>query len=332
MAKKATKKKATKKGRGAADEGVDQEIAGALALLDENWGEVEEQEGGDFEDVPEGKYAVRINKTKLGPSKSSGRFQCSWDMTIVEGDYANRRLFKHDGLEDETNLGWMRTTLARLGMEWPESATDLPATLEELHGTFAQVTVKHRGDFVNTYFDKALDDDEVNADGLDEVEEEEVEGEEEESTNYLGYRVSVDYDGEPYEGEIVASFEDGTQTVKFDDGTKADHDVSECTFLEEEEAEEEETENEEEVDEGEEEVEHEETEEEGVTLEFDDEKITEAMQDKITAVATEHEFEPDDYDTWADLLGDVAEYLGITGSFKTATPLIKACQTAEAPE
>lgn len=66
-------------------------------------------------------------------------------------------------------------------------------------------------------------------------EEEEAEAEEVEADSHVGSRVSVEYDGTPYEGTVTA--EDGdTLSIAFDDGTEANHDLSEVTFLSEEEA------------------------------------------------------------------------------------------------
>ena len=141
MARKSAKKPAGNKGKKkkTADHGVDGNIEDSLEMIEEeDWDETPEQ-GGSFDDVPDGKYQVRVKEVALNNAKSSGRFQISWQLQVCSGEQANRVLFKHDGLDDEQNRGYARSGLARLGIEWPKKA-DLAETLAELVGTFLQIT------------------------------------------------------------------------------------------------------------------------------------------------------------------------------------------------
>ena len=86
-------------------------IIDALKGIQSDFSQAEVQEYGD---VPEGSYICQIRDVKVGFSKSENpRLQASWDLVIVEGEFANRHVFKHDGLQNAQNLGFMRTKIGR---------------------------------------------------------------------------------------------------------------------------------------------------------------------------------------------------------------------------
>ena len=210
-----------------ADEHGVKDISAALAELEQGWEDTEEQ---SFGDIPDGKYAVRIDEANINHSKSSGRLQVSFQMTIAEGDHRGRKLFKHDGLDTEQGRSFMRTSLARLGYEWPVDPKALPETLQSIVGSAAQVTARTKAgsDIQNVYFDKALDADTLDIDNLDDV------------TIQVGSRVSVDYSGEAYEGEVKAVDTDAeTADITFDDESEDTIAWDDITILSEPESEEE---------------------------------------------------------------------------------------------
>ena len=304
-----------------------------LDQITEEWNDSEVNKGGDFENVPDGTYQTRIDFAEICESKQ-GRPQIKYEMTVVSGDFSNRKLWKYDGLDSVESIGYARGGLARLGVE-EDDVQELPEELAELVGTYCTVTVKTKGEFTNTYFKEALDEDEVDLDDLEEedeegeVEEEESEEEEEdedEQTPEKGSRVSVQYDGDDWEGEITSvNKSKKTATIKFDeDDSKEIVDWSNLTFLDDDGEEEEEAEEVEEVEE--EESEEEEGEEEGVDLKF--KKISAVQKKKLLALAEEHEVDPDMYDSDIELAADVAEYLGLTGEYKTAATFFKDMTSA----
>lgn len=343
--------------------GTDGSIESALEELEGSWADTEAPE---FEDLPAGNYQVKIDSATINRSKSSGRLQVSWVLTVVSGDHRGRKLFKHDGIEDDGQRGWFKAALAKLGVEFPESAKDLPDTLGELEGSYAQVSVKHKDEYVNVYFTKALDGDDVedpeeSAETEEDENAEEAEGEEAEEseeseegeegeeseeayTPSVGDRVGVEYeDGETYYGKVKkVNAKKQEATIAFEDGETATHPFDACVAADEEEEEEadDESKEEEEIEEGEEteeeseETEEEETEEEGeeeeaestCEAEFEDDDITKAERKLILELAKTHKFKRDRYDSEKDLLCDIAEHVGVSGSFKKVTKLIAAVQ------
>lgn len=266
----------------------------ALEAIDEEWNEAEAGETGGFDDLPNGKYAVRIDGATVNQSKASGRLQVSFTMTVVDGDHAGRKVWKHEGIEGAQSLGYFKTSLARIEVDPPAKIKDLPATLEEeVVGAFCQITLKTKGEYQNAYFDKALDGEDFDLEGLEEIGEDgDIE---------VGSRVMADYDGELYPGEVT-ELDDEEAIVTFDDGDTLKCDPSELQLIPEEGDEEEEEEGE---DEEEEEADEKALEDQTVhdfeidmevSAEFDGEEYTgtvQAVGDKRVTVLFEGDEEPE---------------------------------------
>jgi len=298
------------------------DIKSSLAELAEAWGDAEET---SFEDVPDGVYQVRINQATINHSQSSGRLQVSWDVSIVNGEFVNRKLFDHHGIDNAQSIGYFKGTLSKLGYDSEEfDPTSLDETLEELVGTYAEVRQRTKGDYTNVYFNKALDSNEVE----DDTEDSDGGGGDgdtaEETTDWaVGDKVVVDFDGEDFTGEIN-DIDGDEATVSFDDGEEEVVGVEDLKEPDNGDEDEEEDE-----DEDEEEDEDEDEEEGGVSVDFDDGSVSAKAKKDIKALAEEWEFSPDDYDDLTTLLADIAEEAGVEGSFKTAPTLIKAIKAAE---
>lgn len=137
-----------------ADHGT-KDISATLAALDEQgWGDTEEKKFGEVED---GRYQIQFDEATINNSKASGRLQVSWQATVQNTDNKGRKLFWHDGLDDDEQRSWFRGKLARLGVAWPTTAGELPDTLETIKGTFAEVNVKTKDEFQNVNILKAID-------------------------------------------------------------------------------------------------------------------------------------------------------------------------------
>lgn len=280
---------------------------------------MEEFEG--IGDLPDANYTVRIDSAVINHSKGSGRLQCSFELTVCEGEYAGRKLFKHDGIDGAQSLSYMRTNLARLGVEWPASPDDLPDTLEDLCGTFAAVTAKTKDNGIqNVYFNKALDsvvDESGSNPNLDDLD---AEGGEDGGGEFAeNDRVVVSYDDGDYEGVIINIDEDeGTALVQFDDDSEEDIDLADLKLAGDD--------AEDDTDKGEDEGE--ETDGGGISLTFDDDAIGASHEKRVTAAAEKCEYNPDDYETWAGLLTDLLEYVGAEGEFSKPLDAIKALEAS----
>lgn len=230
-------------GNGTAD------IDGQLdSLFEETWGNSEPKQ---FSNVPLGTYQTRIIAAILNNAKTSGRFQCSWETVIVDGEHRGRHLFKHDGLEDEQSTSYFQGTLATLGYDVPGDKDGLKETLQEIVDAptyvVQRVTMKKKrgedGEMqerTNTRFVRVLDSDDVADDLTEEELQSYLEGYTPETDLNVdggsvdtpqfekGDRVTKDFDGTDFAGEIK-SIKGDTATVLFDDGEKLSVSVDELT-------------------------------------------------------------------------------------------------------
>ncbi len=142
-----------------------------LAKMKKAWKKAETREG--FPTVPDGTYECRIDAATVAKSKgTTKRLQVGFQLTIVSGDQANRKLNKYDGIETEENIEWLKGSLASLDVDVPDDISELPDVLASLEGTGCEVTVKTKDEFQNVYFNGPIE--------LDDAEDEDDEEEEDE--------------------------------------------------------------------------------------------------------------------------------------------------------
>lgn len=121
---------------------------------------------GEFgEDVPDGHYVCLVNGCKINQSKASGRWQISWDFTVVwdpNRRYKNRHIFIHDGitkvdkasgkqLPNDVGMGIIRKRFQDLGLGAP-TKDQLPTAVSKAPGRVVLMEQKTKGDFLNIYF------------------------------------------------------------------------------------------------------------------------------------------------------------------------------------
>ena len=114
-----------------------------------------------FDNLPDGKYQVGIEEVRLENAKKSGRLQLAWVLTVMNGDYAGRKVFHYRGLDREESVGWMKREIYACGLE-VESILDLPDMLPELLDRVVEITLKtKRGsdgeDYQNCFINELLE-------------------------------------------------------------------------------------------------------------------------------------------------------------------------------
>jgi hypothetical protein len=125
--------------------GLDEEFAGAPAP-ERNFGA-----------IPDGKYQVRVEKAELVRTRTTGNPMLKWTLRILGPTHANRVLFRNSVLASSENLSWMKADLRVCGIQL-QKLSDLPAHLESLLDLELEVSVRNRGENVNIYFNRLLDD------------------------------------------------------------------------------------------------------------------------------------------------------------------------------
>lgn len=263
------------------EQGKKRSVKKALKRIDD-WDDTEEM---SFEDVPDGKYQVRIEAARLNTSKSSGRLQVSMEFTVLTGKFKGRKLFAHYGLDTPDNRGYFRTYLARMGIEWPDKDV-LEGALEELVEKLAKVSVKTRGEFQNVRIEGAIDEEDVE----EEPEEEDTDEDESKSSKKKKKKEEEDEEEETDE-------DDSKSSKKKDEEDEEDEEEEEDEDTDEDESKE-------------------------CTVKFSDGDLSKKQKKLIKKVAKATDFDPDDYDSLTDLLCDIAESAKVYGTFKKAAMLI----------
>lgn len=73
-----------------------------IESLQEDVKEVEENGGGDFKDVPEGKYEVAVEKMELVESKKGDPMLTIW-FNVLEGEYEGQKIFYNGVMQPQND-------------------------------------------------------------------------------------------------------------------------------------------------------------------------------------------------------------------------------------
>lgn len=121
-----------------------------LSGFDEQY---EQAEAPDFEEVPDGKYQVRIQQAHMGNSQK-GDPMIKWDLVIISGPLAGRHIFKNSVITS-ASLPFVKGDLKVLGVQLAKFS-ELPSHLVELLDKTLQITKRTKDEFTNIYFNKLL--------------------------------------------------------------------------------------------------------------------------------------------------------------------------------
>jgi hypothetical protein len=107
-----------------------------------------------LEEVPDGKYQVRIEAVKLATSQKSNPM-IKWDLIVLSGQHTGRHIFKNSVITPKS-LPFVKGDLKTLGLT-PAKLSDLPHHLESLLDLKLEVTKRTKGDYTNVYFNKRIE-------------------------------------------------------------------------------------------------------------------------------------------------------------------------------
>lgn len=125
-----------------------------LAQFDDDFAEAK-VESRDFEDVPDGKYQVAVDKVEITRAKTSGNALLRWTLKVLGGPHAGRFLWRNNVMASRDNIRFLKTDLHVCGLDL-EKLSDLPANLERLLDVKLEVTKKSKGENVNVYFNRRI--------------------------------------------------------------------------------------------------------------------------------------------------------------------------------
>jgi len=125
-----------------------------LAQFDDDFAEapVEERE---FEDIPDGKYQVNVDKVELTRAQSSGNPMLKWTLKILGPRFAGRLLWRNSVMASKENLKWLKTDLHTCGLDI-EKLSELPSRLGDLLDVKLEVTKRTKGESENIYFNRRI--------------------------------------------------------------------------------------------------------------------------------------------------------------------------------
>ena len=115
--------------------------------------EFESAEAPSYEEVPDGKYQVKIQTAKL-ESSQKGDPMIKYDLEIISGSQAGRHIFKNSVIT-QASLPYVKADLKTLGLELAKFS-ELSGRLEELLDMTLEITKRTRGDYTNVYFNRRL--------------------------------------------------------------------------------------------------------------------------------------------------------------------------------
>jgi len=105
------------------------------------------------DEVPDGKYQVRIQGVRLDHSQK-GDPMIKWDLVVIAGSQANRHIFKNSVITPAA-LPFVKGDLKTLGLNLAKFS-ELQQRLDELLDVTLEVTKRMRGDYANVYFNRRM--------------------------------------------------------------------------------------------------------------------------------------------------------------------------------
>lgn len=136
-----------------------------LAQFDDAYREAQVEERR-FEEVPDGKYQVVIDRVEMTRSKEQGTPMLKWALRILGPIHKNQLLWRNNVLATAENVKWLKTDLFTCGLVL-DKLSELPANLERLLDVKLEVTKRTRGEFSNIYLNRRIVTDDAPAGGND---------------------------------------------------------------------------------------------------------------------------------------------------------------------
>jgi hypothetical protein len=129
-----------------------------LAEFDEDFADapIEERE---FDQVPDGKFHVNVDKVEITTAKTSGNAMLKWTLRILAPSSVGRLLWRNHVMATRENIRWLKNDLHLCGLDLVK-LSDLPDNLERLLDVKLEVTKRTKGENVNIYFNRRLASDE----------------------------------------------------------------------------------------------------------------------------------------------------------------------------
>ena len=125
-----------------------------LANFDNDFDSAEVEER-DFEDVPDGKYQVSVEKVELTRAKTTGNPMLKWALKILGPKHKGRFLWRNNVMANSDNIKWLKQDLYTCGLQLAK-LSELPGRLDELLDVKLDVTKRTTGQYENIYLNRRI--------------------------------------------------------------------------------------------------------------------------------------------------------------------------------
>ena len=105
------------------------------------------------DEVPDGKYQVRIDSVRLEHSQK-GDPMIKWDLIVLSGSQAGRHIFKNSVIT-AASLPFVKGDLKTLGLVLTKFS-ELAGRLEEVLDATLELTKRTKGEYANVYFNRRI--------------------------------------------------------------------------------------------------------------------------------------------------------------------------------
>ena len=110
----------------------------------------------DFEEVPDGKYQVNVERVELTKSKTAGNPMLKWTLRILAPHCRGRLLWRYNVLASKDQIKWLKNDLHTCGLDL-DKLSDLSANLEKLLNVKLEINKRTRGENENVYLNKRIE-------------------------------------------------------------------------------------------------------------------------------------------------------------------------------
>lgn len=130
-----------------------------LREFDEVYDAVEPPARGEYEELPDGVYQVRVDKVELKHSKvrddGGGNPMLVWELRVISPLHEGAKLTRRNMILTEDNLAFLKGDLLVCGLEL-QRLSHLPGRLHELLDLELEVKKVTKGQYTNIYVNKRL--------------------------------------------------------------------------------------------------------------------------------------------------------------------------------
>ncbi|MDF7806250.1 DUF669 domain-containing protein [Verrucomicrobia bacterium S94] len=125
-----------------------------LAQFDDDF-ETADVEEKEFDEIPDGKYQVKVDRVELTRSETSGNPMLKWALKILGPAHKGRLLWRNNVIASKDNVKWLKQDLYTCGLQI-EKLSELSGKLESLLDVGLEVTKRTKNEFENIYFNRRI--------------------------------------------------------------------------------------------------------------------------------------------------------------------------------